>query len=102
MLDRGRETARTLRLDVPFGRSGVYLVQVRAAGRTATAPIIAQAASPSKVLVVLPAITWQGANAVDDDGDGVPNTLGSGETAHIDRPLAGGLPAGFVEHGVRS
>lgn len=98
VLDRGRETARTLRLDVPFGRSGVYLVQVRAAGRTATAPIIAQAATPSKVLVVLPAITWQGANAVDDDGDGVPNTLGSGETAHTDRPLAGGLPAGFVEH----
>jgi hypothetical protein len=98
VLDRGRASATTLRLRVPFGRSGVYLVQVRAAGRTATAPIVVQAATPSKVLVVLPAVTWQGANAVDDDGDGVPNTLGSGEVAHTDRPLAGGLPAGFVDH----
>ena len=42
-------------------------------------PIIVQANVPvGRVLVVLPWMTWQGRNPVDDDGDGLPNTLEAG------------------------
>ena len=50
------------------------------------------------VLVVLPAITWQGRNPVDDDGDGMPNTLDNLVPSRIARPFAGdGLPEGFAD-----
>jgi hypothetical protein len=49
------------------------------------------------VLVVLPALTWQGLNPVDDDGDGVPDTLENGDSIALDRPLANGYPAGAVD-----
>jgi hypothetical protein len=45
--------------------------------------------------VVLPALTWQGLNPVDDDDDGLPNTLSAGTPIKLARPLADGLPAGF-------
>ena len=95
VIDRGRGSGPALRLRTPFGRSGAYLVRVRAAGRTVSAPLIVQAARASKVLVVLPTITWQGRNPVDDEGDGVPNTLESGEPVGTSRLYARGLPAGF-------
>ena len=53
----------------------------------ASAPIIATPARRAPVLVVLPALTWQGANPVDDTGDGLPNTLGAGRSVRLDRPL---------------
>jgi hypothetical protein len=49
------------------------------------------------VLVVLPALTWQGENPVDDDGDGIPNTLAGGQPIRLARPLVDGLPAGFAD-----
>ena len=49
------------------------------------------------VLVVLPALTWQGENPVDDDGDGLPDTLAGGESIDLDRPFVNGLPPGFGE-----
>lgn len=66
-------------------------------GDRTTVPIVVRTAQPRAVLVVLPAITWQGLNRVDDDGDGMPNTLDSGgprATAKLSRPLADGLPDG--------
>jgi hypothetical protein len=48
------------------------------------------------VLVVLPTLTWQGLNPVDDDGDGIPNTLLSGEPVRLTRPLVA-TPAGFAQ-----
>ena len=47
------------------------------------------------MLVVLPALTWQGHNPVDDNGDGLPDTLDAGVPIELDRPLADGLPAGL-------
>jgi hypothetical protein len=48
--------------------------------------------------VVLPTMTWQGRNSVDDDGDGVPNVLDRGLPVRIGRVYAGdGLPAGFAQ-----
>jgi hypothetical protein len=44
-------------------------------------------------------MTWQGRNAVDDDGDGLPNLLDRGATAELHRVYAdGGLPSGFRAH----
>src|SRR5262249_54295189 len=50
-----------------------------------------------RVLVVMPALTWQGLNPVDDDGDGLPDTLQNGDSIALDRPLANGFPAGAVD-----
>jgi hypothetical protein len=48
------------------------------------------------VLVVLPQLTWQGRNDVDDDGDGLPDSLARDRTAGLVRPFAHGrLPRGF-------
>jgi hypothetical protein len=44
---------------------------------------------------VLPALTWQGLNPVDDDGDGLPDTLAANVPIMLDRPYANGLPAGL-------
>ena len=42
-------------------------------------------------------MTWQGRNAVDDDGDGAPDVLDRGVPVRLDRVYAGdGLPAGFA------
>ncbi len=96
VLKRGRDDVPEIQVRAPGGRSGVYLFGVRTAGRTESAPLIVQAATASRVLVVLPAITWQGRNRFDEDGDGVPNSLDEGEAASISRPFATGLPAGFM------
>jgi hypothetical protein len=49
------------------------------------------------VLVVLPAITWQGLNAVDGDTDGFTETLEDSDMVGVARPFADGrLPAGFA------
>jgi hypothetical protein len=56
-----------------------------------------QGAERRPVLVVLPLMTWQGRNPVDDDGDGLPDLLDRGLPARVARVLAGdGLPAGFA------
>jgi hypothetical protein len=50
------------------------------------------------VLVVLPAITWQGQNPVDDDADGFPNTLADEASVGAERPWAlGRLPAAMTK-----
>lgn len=65
-----------------------------------TVPLVVRTTKSRKVLVVLPALTWQGTNPVDDDGDGMPNTLDGGPraTAQLARPFAHGMPAGIVQH----
>ncbi len=78
--------------------TGTYLLEVRTRTRKAVTPIIVQANVPvGRVLVVLPWITWQGRNAVDDDGDGRPNTLEGGVGVRADRLFARGrLPVDFA------
>lgn len=94
----GRSCHSPFRLRVPGGASAVYLLETRTAKHTATVPVAVQAAITSPVLVVLPLMTWQGRNPVDDDGDGAPNLLDRGVGVRPDRVLAGGrLPAGFAD-----
>ncbi len=90
-------TRPRLRLRAPPA-TGVYLLEVRTRTRKTRVPIVVQANVPvGRVLVVLPWITWQGRNRVDDDGDGRPNTLEAGVGVRADRLFAGdGLPVDFA------
>jgi hypothetical protein len=94
---RGTKSKSLLRLHAPGKQSGVYLFQARTARHVTTVPFAVQAAGTQRVLVVLPVMTWQGRNAVDDDGDGLPDLLDRGVGAKLHRVFGGdGLPAGFA------
>jgi hypothetical protein len=94
-------TDRAVALHVRLPRSpgaGLYELSLRSGAHRTTVPLVAHAATPGPhVLVVLPAITWQGLNPVDDNGDGMPDTLTAGGPIRLTRPLANGLPAGFED-----
>jgi hypothetical protein len=87
-----------LRLRMPRGQSGLIvltLVSDPTHPDSAEVPIAVRATKPRAVLVVLPAVAWQGLNPVDDDGDGMPNTLAAGTSVQLARPLAPALPPGL-------
>ena len=97
-LRRGVGQAPVLRVGVPRKvRTGVYLVRITARVGTAQVPVAVRGrAAGGRVLVVLPAISWQGLNRVDDDADGFPDTLDDARSVPLSRPLAGGAtPVGF-------
>jgi hypothetical protein len=93
-LRRGAGQAPVLRLGIPpRTRTGVYMVRLAARAGTARVPVAVQGRSAgARVLVVLPAVTWQGLNPVDDDADGFPDTLDDSRAVPLARPLAGGRP----------
>lgn len=100
---RGERIGGRFRVRIPRrAKTGIYVVRVRAGGRRAQWPIAVaglpqtrRAATRSRPLVVLPAVSWQGHNPVDDDLDGFADTLASG-SVQLNRPLARGrLPRGF-------
>ncbi|MBB4660961.1 N,N-dimethylformamidase beta subunit family domain-containing protein [Conexibacter arvalis] len=96
VLARGRGRDVRLRLRAPRGQAGLHVLTIATADHRTQVPIVVRAAVPRRTLVVLPALTWQGLNAVDDDGDGMPNTLdgaGRDATVVLRRPYAHGLPA---------
>ena len=70
--------APALRVRAPGGPSGLHLLEVDAGGAVARVPVAVQAGGPQRVLVVLPVMTWQGRNRLDDDGDGEPDLLDRG------------------------
>jgi hypothetical protein len=98
---RGRDDGARLRVRVPRGQSGLYelTLATRRGGYRTTVPLVVRTTRPRAVLVVLPALTWQGRNPVDDDGDGLPNTLDAGPSANalLTRPFAHGMPAGIAQ-----
>jgi N,N-dimethylformamidase beta subunit-like, C-terminal/FlgD Ig-like domain len=90
-----KKTGGELTVRAPRGPSGVYVLRVRAGKDVTAVPFAVQDERPAPILVVLPAATWFGRDLLDDDRDGVPNTLENGSPAAYPRLLAGGLPAGF-------
>ncbi|MFL5958113.1 MAG: FlgD immunoglobulin-like domain containing protein, partial [Solirubrobacterales bacterium] len=97
-LRRGAGQPPVLRVGVPRKtRTGVYLVRVTSGAGTARVPLTVRGrGAGGRVLVVLPAISWQGLNPVDDDADGFPDTLDNARSIPLSRPLAGGrLPVGW-------
>jgi len=100
---RGDSPGGRVRLTVPApgGASGVHLLELRSGPHRTRVPFLVQSEQDASLLVVLPAISWLGRDRVDDDGDGLPDTLTSGGPVRWPRPLSGeqgeGLPAGFAE-----
>lgn len=86
---------RPLRLQAPGGVSAAYLLEVRSGSVATRVPFLVQSPERAKILVVLPAISWLGEDPVDDDGDGLPNTLDLGEGVRVPRPLTR-TPPGFA------
>ncbi|MEA2381065.1 MAG: hypothetical protein QOH72_1036 [Solirubrobacteraceae bacterium] len=94
----GHTRGGVFRIRAPGRESGLYLFDVRTRTRHVTVPFAVQGAAHKPVLVVLPTMTWQGRNPVDDDGDGLPNVLDRGLPVRVGRVLTGdGLPAGFAQ-----
>jgi hypothetical protein len=100
----GGRIAGEFRVHVPSdARTGLYLVRVRAGRHRAVWPLAVaglpqsrRAAERSRPLVVLPAMSWQGLNPVDDDLDGFADTLPEGRSVGVSRPFrGGGLPPRF-------
>jgi FlgD Ig-like domain len=98
-VERGREAAgQPVEFRAPTGNSGLYVLEL-AAGRQSTAvPIAVQSRRRANMLVVVPAMTWVGTDEVDQDGDGVPNTLATSRPVNWPRVLAGGLPDDLLRH----
>ncbi len=94
-LRSGRARAPLARIGVPpRARTGLYTLRLRTAAGPAAAPLVVRGHGRGKVLVVLPAIAWQGLNPVDDDANGFPNTLADSPAIALNRPFAlGRLPA---------
>jgi hypothetical protein len=97
---RGQARGGAIGLRVPSdARTGLYLLRVQAGGHRAVAPLAVRGRGRGPVLVVLPAIAWQGHNLVDDDNDGFPDTLAGGQSVQSGRPFAHGLPpAGLLSN----
>ena len=92
---RGRSGALTVR--APRGRSGVALLGLRVGAHRYTTPFVVRGSAKERVLVVLPAATWQARNRRERDGDGYPDVLPAARRVSATRPFAGdGLPPGFV------
>jgi hypothetical protein len=101
---RGERLGGRFRVSIPRDtRTGVYLVRVRAGRHRAVWPLAVAGLPQSKravedprPLVVLPAMTWQGLNPVDDDLDGFTDTLITEGPVRLNRPFRnGGLPPRF-------
>jgi hypothetical protein len=101
---RGEKIGGRFQVGIPRDtRTGLYLARVRAGRHRAVWPLAVaglpqskRAAERPRPLVVLPAMSWQGLNPVDDDLDGFADTLPTGGPVSLDRPFRdGGLPPLF-------
>jgi len=86
-----------LRLTTPGSGPGLYLLAVQSGSHQTAVPLVLSGRKPARMLVVLPSLTWQGQNPVDEDGDGVPDTLDAGGPIELARPLMDGLPPGLAD-----
>jgi N,N-dimethylformamidase beta subunit-like, C-terminal/FlgD Ig-like domain len=102
VLHGGRVGGR-FRIKIPSKtRTGVYVVRVRSGKERAVWPLAVAGLPPksargrARPLVVLPALTWQGLNRMDDDADGFGDRLPFARAVRLDRPFADdGLPPRF-------
>jgi hypothetical protein len=91
-------TGHSFRLNVRLPATGLYRLSIASGSHTTEVPLLASIAPGSphaRILVALPALTWQGVNPVDDNGDGLPDTLTANVPIRLERPYANGMPAGL-------
>jgi hypothetical protein len=95
----GAAGSSQLRVRMPRHRAGLYSLSVASGIQGETVPLVVSQAGPAavhaSVLVVLPMLSWIGDSPVDDNGDGLPDTLRAGDAVSLTRPLVDGPPAGF-------
>jgi hypothetical protein len=83
---------------IPRSLSGLALLALRVGDHHYTVPFAVRPRRRHRVLVVLPTLTWQALNPVEQDGDGFPDVLPLDRQVGLRRPLAAdGLPRGFGE-----
>ena len=96
VVDRGSSRGASIAARAPSGRSGVGMLTVRIGSHRYTTPFVVRGAR-RRVLVVLPATTWQARNPLETNGDGYPDVLPEDRRVRASRPFAhAGLPPGFV------
>lgn len=89
---------RSFALRVRLPEEGLYRLSIVSGSHTTAVPLLASippGSSHARILVVLPALTWQGLNPVDDNGDGLPDTLTADVPIELSRVYANGFPAGI-------
>lgn len=94
---RGSARRAVIRLKAPARESGAYVFTARRGARSASAPFAVRNTVRHPVLVVLPVMTWQGRNPVDDDGDGRPNRLDHGLPVRLARVYGSPTVRGFAD-----
>ncbi|MDQ8044165.1 MAG: hypothetical protein AAGC46_01330 [Solirubrobacteraceae bacterium] len=91
---RGKSRNPVLQPKTPGGPSGLNVLTVATKDREAQSLVITNGKHAEPVLVVIPMGSLIGAEMVDDNGDGSPDTLGRGVTVQTARvPVEGELPA---------
>lgn len=94
---RGASRSGVLRLHAPRGASGVAVLDLSAGTHRYEVPFAVQARKRRRVLVVLPVLTWQALNRVEENGDGYPDLLPVNRSVGVHRFFAGGgRPPGFA------
>jgi hypothetical protein len=90
----GVSHGRTIAVRIPRDfDSDLYSLHANAGDRTATWPlVVSNRGGAAPVLVVVPAMTWQGQNPVESNRDGWPDTLDAGDDVPLARPFFGGHP----------
>jgi hypothetical protein len=94
---RGSARRAVIRLKAPARESGAYVFTARRGSRSASVPFAVRNTVRHPVLVVLPLMTWQGRNPVDDDGDGRPNRLDDGLPVRLARVYGSPTVPGFAD-----
>jgi hypothetical protein len=100
VIARGAGAQYALRVPLPGSGPALYELAIRAGADRTVVPLVAAApagAAPRTILLVIPVLSWQGSDPVDDDGDGLPDTLVDDGEVPLDRPLVDGIPAGFAD-----
>jgi hypothetical protein len=96
---RGKVKPRQpVRLTAPAGDSGLYILNLAAGSHTTRIPLLVQAQKRSRMLVVVPTMTWLGSEPVDEGHDGVLNTFATGAPISWPRVQPSGLPADLLDN----
>jgi hypothetical protein len=75
VVERGTGSGSILKVRTHSERGAAYRLAVSTGGHRVEVPALSNDSRKQSVLVVVPAITWQGLEPLDDDGDGLANTL---------------------------
>jgi hypothetical protein len=88
----------TIAVRIPrSAEADVYSLSASDGTDRATWPlVVGTSGAAAPVLVVLPAMTWQGQNPVESNGDGWPDTLDAGDRVPLVRGFLHGLPPAAI------